>query len=89
MCEALARGEELPFDPTDATIYYVGPTPAKPGKVIVPVTSTLSPACKVFASSSVNGNVIFLAAILDHLRFVTCYMAVDVNCTWHTCNVCW
>ena len=28
MCEALARGEKLPFDPTDATIYYVGPTPA-------------------------------------------------------------
>ena len=26
MCEALARGEELPFDPTDTTIYYVGPT---------------------------------------------------------------
>ena len=34
MCEALARGEELPFDPADATIYYVGPTPAKPGQVI-------------------------------------------------------
>lgn len=34
MCEALARGEKLPFDPTDATIYYVGPTPAKPGQVI-------------------------------------------------------
>ena len=31
MCEALARGEKLPFDPADATIYYVGPTPAKPG----------------------------------------------------------
>ena len=31
MCEALARGEQIPFDPTDATIYYVGPTPAKPG----------------------------------------------------------
>ena len=29
MCEALARGEELPFDPKDATIYYVGPTPAR------------------------------------------------------------
>ena len=25
MCEALARGEQIPFDPTDATIYYVGP----------------------------------------------------------------
>ena len=34
MCEALARGEELPFDPQNATIYYVGPTPAKPGHVI-------------------------------------------------------
>jgi len=34
MCEALARGESLPFDPRDAAIYYVGPTPAKPGQVI-------------------------------------------------------
>ena len=34
MCEALERGEELPFDPQDAVIYYVGPTPAKPGQVI-------------------------------------------------------
>ena len=34
MCEALARGEKLPFDPENATIYYVGPTPAKPGQVI-------------------------------------------------------
>ena len=34
MCEALAKGEELPFDPTDATIYYVGHRPAEPGKVI-------------------------------------------------------
>ena len=34
MCESIAKGEPLPFDPTDATIYYVGPTPAKPGQVI-------------------------------------------------------
>ena len=34
MCEALEKGEKLPFDPADATIYYVGPTPAKPGQVI-------------------------------------------------------
>ena len=34
MCEALEKGEEIPFDPKDATIYYVGPTPAKPGAVI-------------------------------------------------------
>ena len=24
MCEALAKGEDIPFDPKDATIYYVG-----------------------------------------------------------------
>ena len=28
MCEALARGEVLPFDTADATIYFVRPTPA-------------------------------------------------------------
>ena len=25
MCEALAKGEKIPFDPTDATIYYQRP----------------------------------------------------------------
>ena len=34
MCETLAKGEPLPFNPENATIYYVGPTPAKPGQVI-------------------------------------------------------
>jgi fumarate hydratase subunit beta len=30
----LARGEELPIDLKNATIYFVGPAPAKPGQVI-------------------------------------------------------
>jgi fumarate hydratase subunit beta len=34
MTEALARGEELPFDVTGQVIYYVGPTPAPPGRII-------------------------------------------------------
>ena len=34
LCEALARGEELPIDVKNATIYFVGPAPAKPGQVI-------------------------------------------------------
>ncbi len=34
LCEALAQGRELPFDLRDACIYYVGPTPTKPGQVI-------------------------------------------------------
>jgi len=32
MVEALDRGESLPFDPKDQVIYYVGPTPTKPGQ---------------------------------------------------------
>ena len=34
MVELLSRGEDLPFDPQNATIYYVGPSPARPGQVI-------------------------------------------------------
>ena len=32
MTEMLKRGEELPFDIENSIIYYVGPTPAKPGR---------------------------------------------------------
>ena len=34
LCERLDRGEELPMDVRDAVIYFVGPTPAKPGQAI-------------------------------------------------------
>lgn len=34
MIEALGRGEKLPFALKDQIIYYVGPTPARPGRVI-------------------------------------------------------
>lgn len=34
LAELVEKGEPLPFDVKDATIYYVGPTPAKPGRVI-------------------------------------------------------
>ncbi len=49
MCEALARGEQLPFDPADATIYYVGPTPAKPGQVIGSAGPTTSGRMDAYA----------------------------------------
>lgn len=34
MAELLKEGKELPFDIKGQVIYYVGPTPAKPGNVI-------------------------------------------------------
>lgn len=49
MCEALARGEALPFDPMNATIYYVGPTPAKPGQVIGSAGPTTSGRMDAYA----------------------------------------
>ncbi len=34
LCELVAQGKELPIDLRDATIYYVGPTPAREGQAI-------------------------------------------------------
>lgn len=34
MMERLDNGEELPFDVNGSAIYYVGPTPEKPGEII-------------------------------------------------------
>ncbi len=34
LTDALKAGEKLPFELTGAVIYYVGPSPAKPGQVI-------------------------------------------------------
>jgi fumarate hydratase subunit beta len=34
LAEALAQGETLPIDLRDQVLYYVGPTPARPGEII-------------------------------------------------------
>ena len=34
MIEALDKGEKLPFDIKDQTVYYMGPSPAREGRVI-------------------------------------------------------
>ncbi len=34
LCDLVKEGRPLPIDPKDAVIYYVGPTPAKPGQAI-------------------------------------------------------
>ena len=49
MEELLKRGEELPFDPKDATIYYVGPSPARPGQVIGSAGPTTSGRMDAYA----------------------------------------
>ncbi len=49
MCQALSEGKKLPFDPQDATIYYVGPTPAKPGQIIGSAGPTTSGRMDAYA----------------------------------------
>lgn len=34
LCELINKGEPLPLDIKDSIIYFVGPTPAKPGEII-------------------------------------------------------
>ena len=34
LCELVAQGKELPLDMKDSILYFVGPTPAKPGETI-------------------------------------------------------
>ena len=49
MCEALDAGQDLPFDAENAVIYYVGPTPAKPGRVIGSAGPTTSGRMDAYA----------------------------------------
>lgn len=49
MCEALKNGEDLPFDPKDSTIYYVGPTPKKERAVIGSAGPTTSGRMDAYA----------------------------------------
>ena len=54
MCETLAKGEKLPFDPENATIYYVGPTPAQPGQVIGSAGPTTSGRMDAYAPTMMS-----------------------------------
>ena len=49
MTESLDRGEPLPFDIRGQTIYYMGPTPAKPGRVIGSAGPTTSGRMDAFS----------------------------------------
>ena len=49
MIDALMRGESLPFDVKDQIIYYMGPSPARPGKVIGAAGPTTSGRMDVYS----------------------------------------
>jgi len=47
--ELMDQGQQLPFDLHDAVIYYVGPTPAPPGKIIGAAGPTTSGRMDAYA----------------------------------------
>jgi fumarate hydratase subunit beta len=47
--EALEQGKELPFDFRGQTVYYMGPSPAKPGQVIGAAGPTTSGRMDIYA----------------------------------------
>ena len=49
MVQALDRGEPLPFDPSGAIIYYVGPTPGHSGQVVGSAGPTTSERMDAYA----------------------------------------
>ena len=49
LCEAIDAGRELPFPLEGAIIYFVGPTPAPPGKVIGAAGPTTSSRMDAFS----------------------------------------
>jgi fumarate hydratase subunit beta len=55
MVEALDRGEHLPFDIKGQTVYYMGPTPAKPGQVIGSAGPTTSGRMDAYSPRLIAG----------------------------------
>ena len=49
MVEVLDQGKSLPFDIKEATIYYMGPTPARPGRIIGSAGPTTSGRMNTYA----------------------------------------
>lgn len=49
LVELIEQGKELPFDPKGQVIYYVGPSPAKPGKIIGSAGPTTSGRMDTYA----------------------------------------
>jgi fumarate hydratase subunit beta len=86
MIEALRRGEDLPFDPAGQVIYYVGPSPAPPGKSIGaagPTTSyrmdTFAPALYAAGIKATIGKGARSQPVLDAIQHHRCLYLATVG----------
>ena len=61
MAEALDRGEQLPFPIEGSAIYYVGPTPERPGQIIGSAGPTTSGRMDAYAPRLLDlGNLVMI-----------------------------
>ncbi len=79
MVEQIKNGENLPFDLKDAIIYYVGPSPEKPGQVIGSAGPTTSYRMDAYAPTLLDlglrgmiGKGDRNQAVIDSMRKNTC-----------------
>lgn len=57
LADLLSSGKQLPFEPEGSVIYYVGPTPAKPGSVIGAAGPTTSYRMDPFAPALLDAGI--------------------------------
>ncbi|MHC4621647.1 MAG: Fe-S-containing hydro-lyase [Planctomycetota bacterium] len=55
LCEAIDTEDKLPFELEGAVIYFVGPTPARPGRVIGAAGPTTSSRMDAFSAKLIAG----------------------------------
>ncbi|MGD9110487.1 MAG: FumA C-terminus/TtdB family hydratase beta subunit, partial [Phycisphaerales bacterium] len=55
LCAALEAGESLPFELEGAVVYFLGPTPARPGKIIGSAGPTTASRMDAFSPRLIAG----------------------------------
>lgn len=75
MVAAIDAGDRVPFDLTDAAIYYTGPCPAPPGRVVGSIGPTTSSRMDAYAPTLIaHGQTVMLGkgkrctAVIDAMR---------------------
>lgn len=57
LAQALDKGNRLPFDPIGQTLYYMGPSPARPGQVIGSAGPTTSGRLDIYTPSLITAGI--------------------------------
>jgi len=57
LIQALDKGEKLPFDPGGQTLYYMGPSPAKPGQIIGSAGPTTSSRMDIYTPRLITAGI--------------------------------